>query len=233
MKTNLRELASQIGIMLSDDQIQKLMNYKNLLQQWNQVMNLTAITEDYEIILKHFIDSFTIQQYLPQNASLIDVGTGAGFPGLAIKMIRDDLTVTLLDSLNKRITFLDGVIEKNSLQQIQTVHGRAEDYGQNKNFRESYDVAVARAVANLSTLAEYCLPFVKVGGKMIAMKGSNLEEIEGAEKAIAILGGKIQTIHTVVLPSSEITHTIVEIQKIKATPNVYPRKAGKPSTNPL
>ena len=196
-------------------------------------MNLTAIVEEEEIILKHFIDSLTIQSFIPQYASLIDVGTGAGFPGLALKIARPDLKVTLLDSLNKRIKFLEEVIRQCHLDSIQAIHGRAEDFGQEADFREKYDIAVARAVANLSTLSEFCIPFVKVGGKFIAMKGNQTKEIDEAQSAIITLGGKIDSIHAITLPQSDISRTIIVIQKEKNTSKKYPRRAGKPLENPL
>ena len=179
------------------------------------------------------MDSLTVLKYIPQNANIIDVGTGAGFPGIPTKIARKDVSVTLLDSLNKRINFLNDVIEKTNLENIKTVHGRAEDFGQNKEYRERYDIAVARAVANLSTLTELCLPFVKVGGSFIAMKGNSTEEFEEAKKAIETLGGKIEKIDRFNLPGTDIERNIVVIKKINKTPNQYPRKAGTPANKPI
>ena len=197
-------------------------------------MNLTGITEPKEVILKHFIDSLTILKYINENGSVIDVGTGAGFPGIPLKIVEDSLEITLLDSLNKRINFLNEVIENISLDKTKTIHGRAEDFGQDAAYREKYDVAVSRAVAPLNILLEYMLPFVKVGGKCICMKGSNCdEEIENAKNAIEILGGKIEKTEKFNLPNSDNNRTILVIKKTKKTSVQYPRKAGIPTKNPL
>lgn len=233
METLLKELSDKIEVNLTEEQISKFITYKELLKDWNQKINLTAITEDSEIVLKHFVDSLTVLKYIPQNANVIDVGTGAGFPGIPTKIAREDVSITLLDSLNKRINFLNDVIEKTNLENIKTVHGRAEDFGQNKEYRERYDVAVARAVANLSTLTELCLPFVKVSGSFIAMKGNSTEEFEEAQKAIEMLGGKIEKIDKFNLPGTDIERNIVVIKKINKTPNQYPRKAGTPANKPI
>lgn len=233
METIMEELSESIQINLSEEQISKFMTYKNLLKEWNQKINLTAITDDNEIILKHFIDSLTALKYIPQNAYVIDVGTGAGFPGIPIKIVREDTNVTLLDSLNKRINFLNEIIEKTELKNIKTIHGRAEDFGQNKEYREVYDISIARAVANLSTLAELCLPFVKKGGSFIAMKGNSTDEFEEAQKAIELLGGKIEKIDRFNLPGTNIERNIVVIKKINSTPKQYPRKAGTPASKPI
>lgn len=233
METLLKELSDKIEVNLTEEQISKFITYKELLKEWNQKINLTAITEDNEIVLKHFVDSLTVLKYIHQNANIIDVGTGAGFPGIPTKIARKDVSVTLLDSLNKRINFLNDVIEKTNLENIKKVHGRAEDFGQNKEYRERYDIAVARAVANLSTLTELCLPFVKVGGSFIAMKGNSTEEFEEAKKAIETLGGKIEKIDRFNLPGTDIERNIVVIKKINKTPNQYPRKAGIPANKPI
>ena len=233
MKTYLIECAKKINIELSDDQIEKIFLYQKLLIEWNQKMNLTAITEEKEIILKHFIDSMTIEKYIPRGAFVIDVGTGAGFPGIVLKIIRDDIKLTLLDSLNKRIQFLDEVVKSIGLNEVTTIHGRAEDIGRDLKFREKYDIVTARAVANLSTLAEYCLPFVKVGGSFIAMKGNLTEEVELAQNAIKILGGNLEKVDSFCLPETDIVRNIVVINKLSQTPKIYPRKAGTPSNKPL
>lgn len=233
METLFKELSRIININLTDKEIEKFMSYKNLLQQWNEKINLTAITEDKEILLKHFVDSLTILKYVPNSAKIIDVGTGAGFPGIPIGIVNESINVMLLDSLNKRINFLNDVITKNDLKNIKTIHGRAEDYGQNEQYREKYDVAVARAVANLATLSELCMPYVKVGGIFIAMKGSNIDEVEEAKKAISLLGGRIEKIENILLPESDIERNIILIRKEKNTPNQYPRKAGTPANKPI
>ena len=206
----------------------------NLLLEWNEKINLTAITEEKDIVLKHFIDSMTVLKYLKNNEKIIDVGTGAGFPGIPIAIMNKECNITLLDSLNKRIIFLNDVIEKNNLKNVETIHGRVEEIGQDKKYREKYDISVSRAVANLSTLVEYLVPLVKVGGKIICMKGPDVEkEIEEAKYAIKELGGKIIQVDKFNLPDSDIYRTIVIIEKIKQTDKKYPRKAGTPSKSPL
>lgn len=233
METYLKDLARKIGIELNNEQILKFIKYKNLLQERNQSVNLTAIVEDKEVILKHFIDSLTIIKYLSSNSTLIDVGTGAGFPGIPAKIVREDIEITLLDSLNKRLNFLNDVIIENNLKGIKTIHGRAEDVAQQMEYREKYDYVTARAVANLATLSELCLPFIKVGGTFICMKGNSIEEIDEARKAIDILGGKIEDITNFLLPDSDIERNIVIIKKVKSTPTKYPRKAGIPAKQPI
>ena len=233
MKTLLNELAKKLQIELDEEKISNFIIYKNLLQEWNEKINLTAIVEDREIIIKHFIDSLTILKYIPKESSIIDVGTGAGFPGVPIKIAEPTISVTLLDSLNKRLNFLNEVINKCNLSNIKTIHGRAEDMANNVLHREMYDVAVARAVANLSTLSELCLPFVKVNGLFISMKGNSIDEVEEAKNAINILGGKIEKIEKIILPETDIERNIILIRKIKNTPNKYPRKAGIPANKPI
>lgn len=233
-KYKLKELAKQIQIDLDDEQSEKFYNYMTLLLEWNEKMNLTAITEQDDVILKHFIDSMTILEYLSEAKDIIDVGTGAGFPGIPIAIMNKDKNVTLMDSLNKRINFLNEVCRDISLKNVKTVHSRAEDLGRNEEFREKYDVAASRAVANLSTLAEYMLPFVKVGGVCICMKGQDTEEeVKNSEFAIEILGGEIENIFELCLPGTDMGRTIVLIRKIKTTSKKYPRKAGIPSKEPL
>ena len=185
-----------LGVRFSVEQIEQFYKYMNLLIEWNEKMNLTAITEPKEIILKHFIDSLTILKYIDDNAKLVDVGTGAGFPGVPLSIMNPTLKITLVDSLNKRLIFLQEVVKELNLKNIEIVHARAEEFGQNKNYREKFDIATSRAVANLTTLAEYDLPFIKKGGQMIAMKGFEIdEELQNAEKAINILGGKIKEVN--------------------------------------
>lgn len=224
----------KLGINLSEIQLKQFYNYMNLLIEWNKKVNLTAINEPDEIILKHFVDSLTISKYISDGTKVVDVGTGAGFPGIPLKIVRQDVDITLLDSLQKRINFLDEVINELNLEKITTVHSRVEDFGKNKKYREEFDIATSRAVANLSTLSEYLLPLVKVGGKVISMKGSLIqEELENSKNAIKILGGKIEKVDEFDLPNSDISRNIVLIDKIKTTPNRYPRKAGEPSKKPL
>ena len=224
----------KLGINLSEIQLKQFYNYMNLLIEWNKKVNLTAITEPDEIILKHFVDSLTISKYISDGTKVVDVGTGAGFPGIPLKIVRQDVDITLLDSLQKRINFLDEVINELDLEKITTIHSRVEDFGKDKKYREKFDIATSRAVANLSTLSEYLLPLVKVGGKVISMKGSLIqEELENSKNAIKILGGQIEKVDEFDLPNSDISRNIVLIDKIKNTPNRYPRKAGEPSKKPL
>ncbi len=230
----LKAQANKIDIKLKENELEKFYSYMKSLIEWNKKINLTAITEPEDIIRKHFIDSLTINKYIDENMKVIDVGTGAGFPGVPLKILRDDLDITLLDSLNKRLIFLDEVIKKNDLKNIKTIHYRVEDVGKSKNYREMFDIAVSRAVAPLNVLVEYLLPLVKINGKCICMKGSNVEEeINIAKSAIAILGGKIDIISEFSLPNSDMKRNIIIIRKVKDTPNKYPRKPGIPSKEPI
>lgn len=223
-----------LGVRFSVEQIEQFYKYMNLLIEWNEKMNLTAITEPKEIILKHFIDSITILKYIDDNSKLVDVGTGAGFPGVPLSIMNPTLKITLVDSLNKRLIFLQEVVKELNLKNIEIVHARAEEFGQNKNYREKFDIATSRAVANLATLSEYLVPLVKIGGKIISMKASNAkEEINDAQKAIEVLGGKIEKIEEFDLPESDIGRTIIIIDKNKCTPVIYPRKAGTPAKEPI
>ena len=218
----------------SVEQLEQFFAYMNLLIEWNEKMNLTAIVEPNEIILKHFIDSITILKEIDNNSKIIDVGTGAGFPGVPLSIMNPTLKITLADSLNKRLIFLQEVVNQLGLKNIKIIHARAEELGKNKKYRENFDAATSRAVANLSTLSEYLIPLVKVGGKIISMKaGGAQEEIEAAKKAIKILGGEIEGIEEFKLPQTEIERTIILIKKEEHTPNKYPRKAGVPSKEPI
>ena len=222
------------NIKINDEQIKKFMNYMNLLLEWNEKINLTAITQPDEVKLKHFVDSLTVLKYINDDDKVIDIGTGAGFPGIPLKIMKGNTKITLLDSLNKRINFLNIVIETLNLRNIQAIHGRAEEIARNKLYREKYDVAVSRAVANLSTLTEYMLPFVKVGGKCICMKGANVnEELERAQNAIKELGGEIERVDNFYLSDNDNERNIIVIKKVKETNPKYPRKAGTPSKEPL
>ena len=225
--------AKQIEIELTKEQIEKYYNYMNLLLEWNEKINLTAIIDPKEMILKHFVDSLTIAKYIKDDEKLIDVGTGAGFPGIPLSIVKENTDIVLLDSLNKRINFLEEVKENLKLENITTIHGRAEEFGKNKNEREKYDIATSRAVASLNILLEYLLPLVKVGGKAICMKGSNIEEIENAKNALEILGGQIEKIEEITLPNSDIKRNIIIVKKVKNTPSKYPRKPGTPSKEPI
>lgn len=226
----------KMSIQLNKEQSIQFQKYYELLIEWNKVMNLTAITEYEEVVDKHFIDSLSIEKAVDLNIieKVIDVGTGAGFPGIPLKIVYPHLKITLLDSLNKRINFLNEVISKLKLENIEAIHGRAEDIAKDKKYREQYDISVSRAVANLSTLSEYSLPFVKVGGLFISYKAEKAdEEIKKAEKAVSVLGGKIEKIIKFQLPETDIGRTLVKINKIKITAKKYPRKAGLPSKEPL
>ena len=226
----------KIGITLNERQKQQFDKYYEMLVEWNKVMNLTGITEYDEVNLKHFTDSLTIArtQEMQKVQSVIDIGTGAGFPGIPLKIVFTHLKVVLLDSLNKRIKFLDAVIEELGLENISTIHGRAEDFAKKKEYREQFDLCVSRAVANLSTLSEYCLPFVAVNGSFVSYKsGDSEEEIHQAKHAISLLGGKVKNVDKFQLPGTDMGRALVEIKKTKQTPGKYPRKAGLPAKEPL
>ncbi len=232
----LRENLKKIGCEPSDLQCEQLNNFHKILCEWNEFMNLTGITEYNEVVIKHFVDSLAVNcvYSFKKTDRVVDIGTGAGFPGIPLKIMYPDTRFTLLDSLNKRIKFLDEVIRINSLDGIETLHGRAEDYARDKNYREVFDVCVSRAVANLSTLSEYCLPYVKVGGVFISYKAGLLdEELKASERAIKLLGGEINEVHKLTLPDTDIDRTFVVIKKTAATSKKYPRKAGLPSKEPL
>ena len=234
MRQILENGFNKLGLDVSENQILKLEEYAELLIQWNEKINLTAITEPEEIALKHFIDCASCLTAAELSGSIIDVGTGAGFPGIVLKILKPEIKLYLLDSLKKRLTFLKEVCEKLELSDVELIHARAEDGGQNPKLREKFDFATARAVANLSVLSEYCLPFVKVGGSFISMKGPDAKtECAGAKGAIKKLGGEISGIKEVLLPDSDITHTVITVKKIRQTPPKYPRKAGKPTKEPL
>ena len=231
---------SALGITLSEKQMSQFMRYYELLVEWNSFMNLTGITEFEEVMKKHFIDSVSLVKAIDlkstsdNNISLIDIGTGAGFPGLPLKIVFPDLKVTLLDSLNKRIKFLIFFITQLGLENIDTVHGRAEDFAKPDKLREKYDICVSRAVANLSTLSEYCLPFVKVGGFFVSYKSEKIsDEADEALRAISLLGGKVKNQVEFYLPDSDIYRNLFIIEKKNITPKKYPRKAGLPAKEPL
>ena len=232
----LNSITKQFGLELSDKQIEQFSKYYDILVEWNKVMNLTAITEKEDVIIKHFADSLLLSKYkdLHENIDVIDVGTGAGFPGIPLKIAFPELNITLMDSLNKRLKFLDEVIDELGLQDIHTVHSRAEDGGRNNDLREHFDVSVSRAVANLATLVEYNLPFVKVGGYFVAYKSGDIdEELVNAKKAVSVLGGTIEEVKKFQLPGTDIDRSLVYIKKFKPTSGKFPRKAGLPSKEPV
>ena len=235
-KNELNLGLEKLNIFLEEEQINQFYKYMNILIEWNKNINLTAITDPKEVILKHFIDSIYVLKNIEisSNSSIIDIGTGAGFPGIPLKIVRKDLNVTLLDSLNKRIMFLDNVINNLGLKDISTIHGRAEEMGKNKKYREMFDYAISRAVANLTVLSEYMIPFVKLGGKSICMKGGNIkEELENSQKALGILGGNLIHVEEFNLLDTDIKRSLIIIEKCKITPIKYPRKPGTPVKEPL
>ena len=237
MESLIKDL-KEFKINLSEKQTDDFFKYYELLVEWNSFMNLTAITEFDEVLKKHFVDSVSLICALPdiEEASyeMIDVGTGAGFPGIPLKIAFPNLKITLLDSLNKRVQFLNEVICRLDLQDIEAVHGRAEDFAKPGKLREKYDLCVSRAVANLATLSEYCLPFVKIGGYFISYKSEKItEEYENAREAIKVLGGKYEKQVEFTLPDSDIYRNLFIIKKEKNTPGKFPRKAGLPSKEPI
>lgn len=233
-KEELLKKAKKINVELKEKQVNQFYDYMKMIQEWNEKINLTAILEPKDMILKHFIDSMTILNKIKENDRIVDIGTGAGFPGIPIKIVKTNTEIVLLDSLNKRINFLINVIENLKIDKIQTVHARAEEFGSTIKYRERFDVAVSRAVAPLNILLEYLLPAVKVGGICICMKGPEIdEELEKCKNALEILGGKIEEIEKIDLVNSGNMRTLITVRKIKKTPNKYPRNAGTPSKKPL
>lgn len=229
--TNLQEIFEKSGIKLDKNQEKQFETYFSLLVETNKCMNLTAITEEKDVVVKHFLDSVLPAQYLPQNSKVVDVGSGAGFPAIPLKIVRPDLQICMVDSLNKRIGFLDEVIAALNLKNAEAVHARAEDFCQ--KHRESFDVAVARAVAETNTLAEYLLPLIKIGGMALIYKSTKLdEELAKAQNAIKILGGRIENVVDFTL-GGELVRKILIIRKVSFTPAKYPRGQNKPKTNPI
>lgn len=236
--SQLKKDLNEFGIELTAEMEEQFLLYYNILIEWNSFMNLTAITDFDEVLKKHFTDSVSLIRAIPdlgeKRFKVIDVGTGAGFPGIPLKIVFPNISVVLLDSLNKRVNFLNEVISKLQLTDITAMHGRAEDFAQNKEYRESFDLCVSRAVANLATLSEYCLPFVKKNGRFISYKSEKVsEEFDVSGKAISVLGGEYENQVTFELPDSDIYRNLFIIKKKSATPGKYPRKAGLPSKEPI
>ena len=227
---------SELGITLNEEQKRQFLQFYELLVEWNKVMNLTGITEYEEVNEKHFVDSLSIVKTIDMDSveTVIDIGTGAGFPGIPLKIAFPNLKVVLLDSLNKRILFLNTVIDTLQLTDIQTIHGRAEDFAKQQAYREQFDLCVSRAVANLATLSEYCLPYVRVDGMFIPYKSGEItEELQQSQNAIHVLGGKVTDVVKFRLPGTEIGRSFVKIKKVQNTAKKYPRKAGLPSKEPI
>ena len=237
--TNIQTLvdgSEDLGIELDELAKKRFSEYKELLKKWNKKFNITAITDDIEIDVKHFLDSLTPfkTELFEGKKKIIDIGTGGGFPGIPLKIVNNDLDITLMDSLNKRIRFLDMVIEELEFDNIEAIHGRAEELSRTPEYREQYDICISRAVASLDTLSEYCIPFVKVGGYFVSMKGPGYEEeLKDSYGAINTLGGKVMDTIVVPIPNSDIEHSLVIIKKVKETPAAYPRGGGKPRKKPL
>lgn len=234
--TILEDGCKQFNIMLTDKQRHQFIQYFEILVEWNRVMNLTAITEFQEVLLKHFVDSLSISGILNINdiSDMIDVGTGAGFPGIPLKIAFPHLRITLLDSLKKRINFLDEVIEQLQLAHVEVIQGRAEEYARQKNYRETYDLCVSRAVANLSTLSEYCLPYIKEDGYFVSYKSGKIEEeLAESEKSLSTLGGRLKKVHKFQLGNTDMSRSLLVIMKEHKTPSKYPRKAGTPAKDPI
>lgn len=232
----MEKAANDVGMQFTEEKYDKFIKYMKLIQEWNEKINLTAITEDEEVIKKHFIDCIKAfkSDELKNSDTLIDVGTGAGFPGIPIAIMDENKKVTLLDSLNKRINFLNTVVKELNLQNVSTIHSRAEDGARKNELREKFDIATSRAVANMTVLSEFCLPYVKVGGHFVALKGPLIEnELKDSKNAIGTLGGKLKNIIEVNIEDTDLNHNIVIVDKIKVCPMSYPRKAGMVTKKPL
>ncbi|CEQ05440.1 MAG: 16S rRNA (guanine(527)-N(7))-methyltransferase RsmG [Paraclostridium sordellii] len=232
----LKKGIEDLGINCTHNTVEKFRLYREILVDWNQKMNLTGIEDEREVYIKHFLDSIAAVKngYIKDGMSIIDVGTGAGFPGLPLRICLENTKVTLLDSLNKRINFLSEVCKNVGIEDIELIHGRAEDFGKDENYREQYDVATARAVAGLPILMEFCVPFIKVGGYFVCLKGPNADtELEESKRAMEVLGLEFVEKIDVELPEMDLKHNIVVFKKVNNTPTKYPRKAGKPVKSPI
>lgn len=234
MRNLIKNGAEQLNISLNGEQIERLIKYASLLVEWNKKINLTAITDDEGIATKHFLDSLTAINTGYVKGKVIDVGTGAGFPGLVLKIAKPEIELTLLDSLNKRINFLKTIGAEIGLDGVDYVHARAEDAGVNKVYRGGFDTVVSRAVANMALLSEWCLPFLKIGGHFLALKGPAADdELKNAKRAISILGGEVEAVKEVNIPFTELAHKIIIIKKVRQTPMKYPRKPAIAAKNPI
>lgn len=230
----IKDDLKKVNLTFNKQQISQLYEYMHILLEWNKNINLTRITNPQECIKKHFIDSLSVVKYINKKDKIIDVGTGAGFPGVPIKIAMPDTDIVLLDTINKKIKFLDVVIKKLELKYIKTIHGRAEDYGRDNKYREKYDIAIARAVAPLNILIEYVIPFIKVGGMCLCMKGTNItNELQTSQKAMKLLGAEIIGIEEFLIPNTDIKRSILTLRKKEHTNKEYPRKAGIPKKYPL
>ena len=226
----------ELNIKINKESIDELLLFKDMLLEWNKKTNLTSITDDEAIFIKHFFDSATCMAtgYIKDGFEVVDIGTGAGFPGLVLKVLNKKINITLLDSLRKRTNYLENLVINLGLKDVEIIHGRAEEYGNKEDYREKYDIALSRAVASINVLLEYCLPYIREGGYFLCQKGPKFkDELKEAEKALKVLGGKINEIKEFILPGSDIKRNIIVIKKIYKTPAKYPRKAGKPSSNPI
>lgn len=231
IKKFIEEKSKEIGITLSETEIDSFYCYMQNLLEWNKKINLTAITDEKDIVIKHFIDSIIINKEIDGD-TMLDIGSGAGFPGIPLKIINDEMNVVLLDAVNKKVTFMNDTINKLNLKNIIAMHGRAEDYAHDDEYREKFDNVISRAVSNMTTLVEYMLPFVKVGGKCLCLKGPNVqEELDAAKKAIRTLGGRVDSVKKYDLENNE--RTLIVISKEKSTEQIYPRKQGKPLKEPI
>jgi len=234
MREQFKHKLMEVGIEANEEMLTRFENYYKLLIEWNNKFNLTAITEKTEVLDKHFIDSVLPNKFIPKGASVCDVGSGAGFPALPLKIVRPDLKLVLVDSLNKRVEFLQEVVNALKLNDVICIHARAEDMSNKQEYREKFDVCVARAVAKLNTLSEYCLPFVKIGGKFIAYKSADyLAELNESTNAIQTLGGKVNEVELLPLLDTDIKRAFIIIGKVKTTPAKYPRSQNKPKDNPI
>lgn len=232
----MEKACKDVGVEFTVDKYKKFMIYKDMIKEWNEKINLTAITDDEGIVKKHFIDCIKVFKHsqFKEAISIIDVGTGAGFPGIPLAIMNENAKITLLDSLNKRINFLNNVIKNLSLKNITTIHSRAEDGARDKNLREKFDIATSRAVANMSVLSEFCMPYVKKDGEFVALKGPAIEdELQDSGNAIKILGGKLLDVIQIEVEGTDLRHNLVIVKKNNSTPNAYPRKAGTINKKPI